>query len=398
MMDHSQSKAMFVSIILFLLLQSETLAFSPQSGGLQTNKKVLLHSSASASDEQVLVGFEKWFSSLQKSSLNGSIRHTYFGALRGLAWTSSSTAENNVPSSPVVSVPLSVVLQSDIVDQSSERDEWDAQLAKQLWSECLLGEGSKLAGYCNFLKQGQSLSESGVPTSTAPNALRHWAPEELAPLQSTPAGQKLLEVETDQQAMWRAKYDKLGAMATSNMSYEQFQWAMEVVHSRAFRGNFGSNAEADNSIVSTLLPTVLPPLGAALAGYQYVQSTPYPNDLILAGLAAVAVLPLGFNLLKSSSTLPSAVLLPMIDSANHDENADSSIEYDPLTNCFQMSIGSKCLLPTSGSNNPQLCISYGKRSDAELLLNYGFLPGVSCSEDAPLSEQRKQLAEAFNSR
>lgn len=401
----SISQLLCIHKILLVLLASlspnETSAFSTRQRfdhlHIQGRTRGLHRNGGTTLQAATEEAFENWFSSISQSSLHGSIRHTFFGQLRGLTWTSPPTS---IPSSPVVSVPLSIVLQSDIQDQSSESDGWDAELAQQLWSECLLGESSKISGYCDFLKQGLGVSETGVPSSTAPNALRHWTEDERATLCQTSAGQKLLDLETRQQELWKSKYNKLGSTVGKTMSYEQFQWAMEVVHSRAFRGNFGSNAAADNRIVSTLLPTVLPPLGAALAGYAYVQSTPYPSDTILAALAAVAVLPLGFNLLRSSFNLPSAVLLPMIDSANHEEDADSSIEYDPLTNCFQMSIGPKCLLdsPDPASKDLQLCTSYGKRSDAELLLNYGFLPGVTCWDDAPLSEQRTRLAEAFNSR
>lgn len=190
------------------------------------------------------------------------------------------------------------------------------------------------------------------------------------------------------------------------MSWEQFQWAMEVVHSRAFCGNFGSNtADSDESGgAALLLPTVVPPLGAALAGWIYIQNNPYPSDLVLAGLALLSMVPLALNLLTSSSNPSSAVLLPMIDSANHKEDADSSIAYDPLTKCFQMSIGPQCLVSSTsssslgGSGEPlqQLCISYGKRSDSELLLNYGFVPGAACSDDdAPLPVQRERLVKAF---
>ena len=370
------------------------------------NPKPLQHKLAATSssvdhDETVISNFESWFHALPRSKLNASIRHAYFGKLRGLSWTSSASS---VPSTPVVSVPLSVVLQSDIrPGATTEQDDWDVKLAQQLWTECQRGDQSSMAGYCSFLmnkKNGDkvSTSTSDPPPSTAPNAVRHWTVEERAALlEPTPAGQKLLTLEREQQATWKQKYQTLVAAGTdaTTMSWEQFQWAMEVVHSRAFRGNFGTDAK-DSSIVSSLLPAILPPLGAAVAGWVYVQNNPYPSDIVLAGLAAVAILPLGFNLLTSSSNPPSAVLLPMIDSANHKEDADSSIAYDPLTKCFQMSIGPQCL--TTLQEQPdlqQLCISYGKRSDVELLLNYGFLPGETCADDVPLSVQRERLAKAF---
>jgi len=343
----------------------------------------------------VVLDFESWFSSLPKAQVHPSIRHDFFGSLRGLAWTTGNS--DHLPPKPVVSVPLSVVLQSDM----DEDNHWDAELAVQLWIECQKGAQSQMSGYCQFLMQGYDAnSERSIPPSTAPDALRHWTDEELAALQTTTAGQKLIQLNVEQQEKWRLKYNQVNNNNNNNMTLEQFQWAMEVVHSRAFKGNFGistTSTKDDSNLVSTVLPTLLPPLGAAIAGYAYLQMNPlFPDDKVLAVLALVAALPLVLNVLKTSSNPPSAVLLPMIDSANHKEDADSSIEYDPLSGCFQMSIGPKCLIPST-KDQLQLCISYGKRSDAELLLNYGFVPGVS-SEKEPTEIHRKRLAEAFVAR
>jgi hypothetical protein len=45
------------------------------------------------------------------------------------------------------------------------------------------------------------------------------------------------------------------------------------------------------------------------------------------------------------------------------------------------------------NGKPQLFISYGKKKDTELLLNYGFLRGVSSEGDS--STRRRKLAETF---
>ena len=89
-----------------------------------------------------------------------------------------------------------------------------------------------------------------------------------------------------------------------------------------------------------------------------------------------------------------AVLLPLIDSANHLEEADSAIEYSPLTDSFDLKGGPKCLLEEEDGKQ-QLYISYGKKSDRELLLNYGFLKGTSYKVGENETERRKQLAEKF---
>ena len=107
------------------------------------------------------------------------------------------------------------------------------------------------------------------------------------------------------------------------MTWEQFEWAMEAVHSRAFCGDFGTSGGLPTSV------TIGSPIVAAVAGYVYFVQLHGLNDAILYGLAALAAIPSVINILKGSP--PVAVLLPLIDSANHDEGADSLIEYSPLT-------------------------------------------------------------------
>jgi len=99
-------------------------------------------------------------------------------------------------------------------------------------------------------------------------------------------------------------------------------------------------------------------------------------------------------------------MLPLIDSANHLQEADSVIEYDPTVDGFSLSLGRKCLVrETDGSEErAQVCISYGIRKDSELLLNYGFLRGVTMEglkideEDKGRDGLRKRLADEFVSR
>lgn len=82
-------------------------------------------------------------------------------------------------------------------------------------------------------------------------------------------------------------------------------------------------------------------------------------------------------------------MLPFIDCANHLEEADSRIEYDPVKRCFELNVGPSCL----DNATQQLYISYGWKNDRELLLNYGFLPSLTVSDSE--SDYRRNLAEAF---
>jgi hypothetical protein len=129
-------------------------------------------------------------------------------------------------------------------------------------------------------------------------------------------------------------------------------------------------------------------LAAVVGGNAFLNGNDELGVMALLGIAMVSSILLMVN--QKQQEQKEAVLLPFIDSANHLDDADSLIEYDPITQAFTLTIGPKCVLDN------QVYVSYGKKSDIEWLLNYGFLPGVNCydnnqDEDA----QRKQLAEEF---
>eukprot|EP00970_Alexandrium_tamarense_P002734 scaffold387_cov195-Alexandrium_tamarense.AAC.14 len=298
--------------------------------------------------------FEEWFTS--NSSIGAkvnSVKHALFhtNSLRGLEFTSKSSSDLNrvavVPRKMVLSVPY------------SEDDEgfraWDTNLSVRLCEECNKGKSSAYYGYCALLTKDTNLqtSSSQPYPSTAPDSLRHWTPAQKAPLESSEKGKKLLNAEKKQQQQWRKKFDSLSANETQNMTYEQFHWAMEAVHSRAFRGDFGALDGGDGGPLRKLASLLLP-------------------------LSALAF-------------------------ANHLQEADSVIEYDPTVDSFVLSLGRKCLVKEvdEAGERAQVCISYGIRGDSELLLNYGFLRGVTMEEvkeDADRNEIRKRLAEVYVSR
>lgn len=374
----------------------ETVTASSSTGGYSSNDNNNKHND----NNNVLDGvadFERWFASVSDASYcDASIRHADFGNLRGLMFSTSETAAATASSSSSsksntqwMTIPRSsMVLQSDF-----SRPDWDAQLAVQLWNELskmATSSSSKIAGYLSLLTQGLSSSSSWkesdhVPPSTAPDALRHWTADEKALLAVSASGQRLLDLETQQNDIWKNKFESL-ANNNNGMTWEQFVWAMEVVHSRAFCGDFGMGA-AGSSLPIVL--TIAAPVVAAAAGFAYYVPLHGQNDAVLLALAVVAAIPSFLNLVQQSP--PAAVLLPLIDSANHLEEADSSIEYNSLSDCFTLSGGSKCLVKEN--DKQQLYISYGKKKDTELLLNYGFLRGVSSEGDS--STRRQMLAERF---
>mmetsp|Transcript_13844 Transcript_13844/g.39794 ORF Transcript_13844/g.39794 Transcript_13844/m.39794 type:complete len:455 (+) Transcript_13844:66-1430(+) len=361
-----------------------------------------LSASTSASTEPTSAGppilggteaFETWFTS---SSVGGKqqpgLRHATFQSdtLRGLEYSSSKERG-------VVQVPESVVLRTDYNRNSNDGrpDEgWDARLAVMLVKECLKGEESDLAGYCSLLTRGVPFDSVAVPPPTAPDALRHWTPQQKARLQPSRKGERLLKREKSQMRLWNDLYDDLPPEDASIMSREQFLWAMEAVNSRAFKGNFGGG------LLNQLQRLTIPIIAAAFGAIVLLTNPGDATAELIAQVCTLAVLaPAILSLAEetggTANAKADAVLLPYIDSANHSDDADSNIEYDPVNGIFILDIGKKCKV-LEDDGRTQLYINYGKRTDMNLLLDYGFLTNMSAAKkNLSDDERRARLAKEF---
>lgn len=113
-------------------------------------------------------------------------------------------------------------------------------------------------------------------------------------------------------------------------------------------------------------------------------------------LALIAASPVALTVIADQKGSKEAVMLPLIDSANHLQEADSVIEYDPAVDGFVLSLGRKCLVKEidGDSERAQACISYGIKTDSELLINYGFLRGLNNADESQ-DERRRRLADEF---
>ena len=378
-------------LLLGVAVQKEISAFAPTAAKTsmtrQGNQPLRAEVSSKNSELTTPVGakeFEDWCRAQDNLYCHPSISHALFpGNVRGLTWNGGA----ELPTAPVLKIPASIVLSS----QYDENPNWDTDLACALWEQVQKGSNSAYSGYCNWLlsKNDGSGNTGEVPPSLAPNALRRWSEEQKQEyLGKEPAGKALLELADKQESVWRQKYQSRSS-THGNMTWEQFEWAMEAVQSRAFCGIGGSDTESTSLVASVGAPVL-----AGVAGVAYYLSNPLAfargDDSTLLVLGAgilIALVPTILQLLKSSPA--TAVLLPLIDSANHLREADSTIELDPLTKTFNLKVGPKCWV------SPQLYVSYGNKGDKELLLNFGFLSSMSEIDSASTDQQRKSLAETF---
>lgn len=338
--------------------------------------------------------FENWFSSVAKEQ---KAKHAAFqsGTLRGLEYSGKDKRN-------ILVVPDNLVLKTNY-NRNKERtvdENWDSNLSVLLLKECLKGSESELSGYCSLLCRGVDFSSVPSPPSTAPNSLRHWTTNQKARLRRSEVGEKLIKTAKRQMNRWSKKYEALPEEDRALITEEQFLWAMEAVNSRAFKGNYGGGAL--NKLQSLTFPIL-----AAIAGLIFLfAGDDDAADMIAQFCGLLVVAPAALSLAEESkgpdAAQADAVLLPFIDSANHLEEAESNIEFNPVTGEFTLEIGRNCQVE-EGDGRTQLFISYGPKTDRELLLNYGFLPGADGvkterdddDEDALRDAQRKRLAEIF---
>lgn len=340
--------------------------------------------------------FEAWFRSdgVGGKSRDG-LRHAPFrsGTLRGLEYSGDKMRG-------IVEVPEKVVLRTEYNRKEGDEAIWDARLAVDLVRECLKGEASDVYGYCSLLARGVPFGAEDVPPPTAPDAIRHWTASQKARLKSSSRGEKLLRKEKSQTKEWSQKYASLPPEDRAAISEGQFLWAMEAVNSRAFKGNYGGG------LLNQLQRLTLPIVAAAFGAIVIVTMDDATADLIAQACGLLVLGPALLSVLEEgnggkSNSKADAVMLPFIDSANHSDEAESNIEYDPVGGKFILDLGNNCLGEEDGDRQ-QLYINYGRRSDSELLLNYGFLPGVGASkgppnadEDAVQDQQRARLAKEY---
>jgi len=205
----------------------------------------------------------------------------------------------------IISLPRNLVLRSTVVLDKDEldslSDDWDADLAVKLLRECRLGTDSRLSGYTALLMRGANapyFTEGTTPPSTAPDAIRNWSQNQLMRFRGSRRGERLLTALLDQTSEWADKYESLPRSIRSTYTQAQFIWAMEAVHSRAFKGNYGGNT--DETLLTELSRRLIPLATLAFATSYYLSYNVDLPDIAAFGLFALAASPFFFGCVEWS--------------------------------------------------------------------------------------------------
>ena len=146
----------------------------------------------------------------------------------------------------------------------------------------------------------------------------------------------------------------------SIISYEHFVWGCECARSRAFAGSYSGSAYNPNLYLFTLL------LMTIYVGGNFGTLEQAANG---AGVVFAATILNDFVLPKFSK-IQRYVICPMIDMTNHNSRlAQGEVSFEYFSNSYSLSIKPNTVLKP----NEQVFISYGTRSNDQLLQYYGFV-------------------------
>jgi len=346
----------------FLLAEysnSWTNAFSSQKTISSTTRVTTnLHATASTTRLKRVSSLQDWAKQVEIKTGSGlSIDQSGFGGL-GLLVTKEIAGD-----SLLLTVPSDVALSVESPgDGPNDRAVLDlVEDRKALLSAPWYVQFSL---YLHYLDKVTSKRSSGIDMQSWIDALPrsfdtpiHWPEEAQKELQYD----HLVESVTRQESKWRNFYKTIQDNASSSLkgySFDDFVWGCECARSRAFSGAFTGSAFNPFTYAFTLL------LVSVYVGFGFGDLDQAANGAGLVFAASVFqdfVLP---KLLKKKRY----AICPLIDMANHNSVRPSggvSFEF----------FGDAYSLATSDTvqKGGELFISYGARSNDQLLQYYGFV-------------------------
>ena len=183
----------------------------------------------------------------------------------------------------------------------------------------------------------------------------HWTREDRTQLQY----KYLTDNIEKQEKEWRSYYEQLvGCASDIGISWEEFLWGCEMARSRAFSGGFtGSGFNPSLYLFTLILVGIYVGLGVG----SIEQAANGAGVVFCAIILQDFVLP---KLFKSKRY----VICPMVDMANHRSmKYQGKVSFEYFANSYSLASDEKI------TQDSEVCISYGSRSNDQLLQYYGFV-------------------------
>jgi len=192
----------------------------------------------------------------------------------------------------------------------------------------------------------------------------HWSEEALSELQYM----FLKDATKLQTQQWEQLYQKvikglgMSSAFAKNMSFDDFVWGCECARSRAFSGAYSGSAFKPGPYIFTLF---------LVASYITLGLGTVEQAANGAAVVFCATILKDFVIPKFQKT-KRFVICPTIDMANHDGRGRHSgeVAFEYFGNSYSLAIRSDA--PTIQQND-EVLISYGARSNDQLLQYYGFV-------------------------
>ena len=223
---------------------------------------------------------------------------------------------------------------------------WYERLACWLLAEERRGEASPISGYLGYMPRPESFADSPLA----------WSDEELAELSYPPVVVSIREQASELASLHAALVGGRGGPLASTVSLDELRWAMQLVLSRAFTSTIATPLELERR-----RPPPPPP-------------PPSPTDILMRGLPLVGQM---FQAPPPPPPPPALgdglemAMMPMLDAFNHASRASTQCAYDGERNAFVMTATSPL------KSGEQAFISYGDKSNDELLQLFGFVEEVN---------------------
>jgi Rubisco LSMT substrate-binding len=187
----------------------------------------------------------------------------------------------------------------------------------------------------------------------------HWTLEQRAQLQYDFLQGSIPR----QEQQWKQYYDnKLTAALKQQMSWQDFVWGCEVARSRAFSGTYTGSAFNPLNYAFTLL------LVLVYVGLDFGTLEQAANG---AGLVFCAQVLKDFVLPKLLFKKKRYIICPLMDMANHKSyGTTAGVSFEFFGDVYSLTVSNGV---TVSAANKELFISYGTRSNDQLLQYYGFV-------------------------